>query len=620
MENEKAISSQKDTQNEESVNPSSVDNTEETSNAITSEEHSEELEDQASLVDVEAFEKMSVDELYKQLSDIKDSSDFRLIDVVTKAAKPVFDQLISSERKSAFQKFVEDGGEKDGFEYKLPEIAQKFDQLHSELRKKRHEHFQNIEKQKQKNLDAKNAMLEQLRELVDGEETTSSINAVRKIQEEWKEIGMVPPAYSQTLWANYKALLDRYYDNRSIYFELKELDRKKNLEAKEELCAKAEALANVENLQDAIKELNQFHEEFKTLGPVPREKQDEIWDRFKAASDVVYARRKQFVEELKKELKINLDKKLELVEKVSAYVSFDSDRINDWNAKTNELMALQSEWEKIGGMPKEKSREVNRDFWGAFKTFFHNKGEFFKRLEKLRAENLAKKEELVAKAEALKDSEDMAGTAEELKKLQQEWKTIGPVPEKFRNSVYEKFKAACDAFFNKRRENNKSVEKAYEENLSLKEAICEKLTKAAEEKTSSIEEFEKLQSEFDEIGFVPRKAIKSIQAKYADACHAYLESLEGVSEQDKSKLLLEAKYKKIQSAPNANARLRRMEGDIRDKISSIENDISTWKTNIEFFASSSMVDQLKKEFDGKIADAQKQIKALKEELKLIRSL
>ena len=397
------------------------------------------------------YKLLDKNELVRLIELLVKETDPILSERIARPLKTRYDQIHESERQEALQQFVAEGNDADHFAYKFDELDNRFDGAYKLIRDRKYQHVKNRERDKEKNLTDKVNLLEELRRLVDEEETISSIESIREIQEKWKAIGQVPGQHVKTLWANYHALMDRYYDQRSIYFELKELDRKKNLEAKLEICEKAEKLVDQQNLKQAISELNELHEEFKHVGPVPKVEQQAVWERFKAASDQVYARRKEFIKHLKKDLQENLSQKVALAEQVQEYLKFTSSRITDWNKKTKEILELQKKWEAIGGLPREQAKEVNKKFWGAFKRFFHNKGLFFKELEGERVENLEKKKALVTKAEDLKDNTDWNQTAEKLKALQKEWKNIGPVPEKYRNSIYSQFKAACDTFFNNRR-------------------------------------------------------------------------------------------------------------------------------------------------------------------------
>lgn len=531
--------------------------------------------------------------------------------------KKAYDEIFQTERAEALKKFEADGGAKDDFQYKLDEFSIKFEAYFKILREKKSKNAKEQEKQKEKNLELKNALLERLRAFVDDDENTSSINALKKMQEEWKAIGPVHHQHNRTLWANYNALMDRYYDHRSIYFELKELDRKKNLEAKLELCKQAESLDALENLNEAIKRLNELHEEYKHIGPIPKEVQEETWQRFKAASDLVYAKRKDYVSHLKEELGENYEKKIKIAEKIAEYANYSSDNIGEWNSKTKELLAIQKEWEAVGAMPKDQAKAVNKKFWGDFKSFFHNKSAFFKTLDSQREDNLKKKQELVEKAIELQSSEDWNETANAYKTLQREWKEIGPVPGKEREKIYKKFKAACDEFFNKKRGHNKEMESSYDDNLKKKEDICASLEALAGADDLHPEQVYELQDAFNAIGFVPKKTIKAIQNRYQEALNKVIAQAKDFDEEELAELKSLVRINKIKSGPHGDHKLQRKEHSIKRKIQTLEKDISTWKNNLSFFASSKTANEMLKDFEEKIKKAEVELEELKEELKLI---
>ena len=383
---------------------------EEAATTATGEASEEEAEEEEEEPDYATLSKTELLEVASKLSRL---DHFVKADNTLKVIAPLFNSIVTAERKEALDRFVADGGEAADFSYRDEEQI-KFDGYYKIIKERKSKYFNSLEKQKEENYQKKLEILEKLREFVDSEENTTSINVLKALQEEYKAIGPIPGQHTQTLWANYHAIVDRFYDNRSIYFELKELDRKKNLKAKLALCEKAEALAKEEDFRKATAQLNELHEEFKHIGPIPRDHQELVWERFKAASDVVYSNRKSFLEKQKVVFEENLHKKIAVIEKVKVFSGFDSDRINDWNAKTKEILEVQKEWEAIGGIPRDKAKSVNKEFWGIFKGFFHDKGAFFKKLESFREENLQKKEELVTKAHEIKDSEDWAGTAETL--------------------------------------------------------------------------------------------------------------------------------------------------------------------------------------------------------------
>lgn len=539
------------------------------------------------------------------------------LDKLAHEIKAAFDDLVAKDTEAALLKFKSEGGSEDDFQYRYHEEEREFNKLFNDFRHQLNSLRKEAEKQKERNLQLKTELLNKLRDLVDGEETTLSMGAIKAIQEEWKSLGPVPAAQSRNLWASFNALMDRFYDNRSIYFELKELDRKKNLESKLELCEKADALKEVKDLKEAIKQLNELHEEFKHIGPVPRDEQENLWQRFKAASDAVYDRRKEFFEGQKEVFKKNLTEKEALIGLLAPFGEFKADRIKDWNTKTKEILDIQKAWEKIGPVPKESGKDINKSFWASFKQFFHHKNLFFKELDEIRATNQKKAEELIAQAEALMENTDWQSTANQLVKLQQEWKKLGPTPEKNRDALYKKFKAACDSFFENRRTSTKQANNEFDANLKLKQDLIAAIHSAAAGESRSEEELSGFVTEFNEIGFVPRKNIKEIQNQFKEAVDRYLEKLDpsGTGRED---FLFRLNLNKIQSDPNAIKTLNKKEHGIRKQITDLENSISLWKNNLEFFAASKTADKLRDQFDVKIQKAEEEIDKLKKKLTILK--
>lgn len=571
-------------------------------------------EEAAESVDYSNFSKKQLLAAVKQLLE---SGKFLKIENQVSEIKSHFEEIFQKEKEAALEEFIKNGGSEDDFEYRSSEEDKLLFAAFNEFREKKSEFLKEQEKHKEKNLLAKNAILDKLRILVDSEETTHSINTIKHIQEEWKKIGPVPAAQNRNLWASFNALMDRFYDNRSIYFELKELDRKKNLEQKLEICEKAESLSNIPDLKEAIKLLNDLHEEFKHMGPVLRDEQENLWNRFKAASDAVYSRRKEFYDGQKEGLKENLQKKEALIKKLEADADFKGSKIKDWNSKTKEILALQKEWEAIGPVPRENGKEINKQFWGLFKHFFQNKNHFFKELDEIRQKNKNKAEELIAKAESLKENTDWQQTANQMIALQQEWKEIGPTPEKVRDDLYQRFKQACDAFFENRRNSNKQINKEFEQNLQAKEELIKKIKEEAKGSDLSETSLEEFISKFNSLGFVPRKNMKEIIHRFNEAVDEYVKKL-GFAGGEKDDFLFRLNLNKLQSDPNSNRVLNKKEHGIRKQITDLENNVTLWKNNIEFFASSKTADKLKNQFEEKIQKAESEIDKLKKKLTILK--
>jgi hypothetical protein len=576
-----------------------------------------ESETDHTVVDYSHFSK---NELVAVIKELTRETDFRKIDAVLKEVKSCFDEIRSKERSEALERYLADGGTRDDFDYRQPEADIAFDAHYKLLRDKRQQQVRALEEQKSDNLAKKEALLEQLRALVDAEDTEHSFHRFKEIQREWKSVGTVPTAQIKPLWASYSALVDRFYDHRSIYFELKELDRKKNLEAKTELCLRAERLLALPNIYEAVRELNELHHEFKHVGPVPKDDQEPLWQRFKAASDAVYEKRDAHLREQHELQKKNLHEKSLLAEAVQTFAAFQSDRIKEWNQKTKELAELQKKWETVGVLPHNKAKTVNKKFWSAFKTFYANKNSFFKKLDAERNQNLAAKRELIQRANELKDSHDWEKTSTQLKDLQLQWKEIGPVPEKYRDKVFEEFKQACDHFFNQRRGELEKADAAQEQNKLDKLAICAEMEALANAKTATLETLVLLQERYQAIGFVPKNDLNKVRERHEAAVEKLLSSIAGISDEQREQARLKIQLQNLAGNPQADRKIFHKEQNIRKSISKVENDIAVLRNNLEFFGRSKNADQFKADVNEKIRQASAHLAQLKTQLKILKTV
>ena len=581
--------------------------------AIIKENHFTEKEIEA--IDLDTMSKVEQLDLLKS---ILDEADIRKIENLFKDLGTHYQTVFDANRKVALETFLKaEGSDEADFEFKGDDTDQEFRSLYEKLRRKRAQFYQELGKEKDDNLKRKNEILILLRKIIDGE-NQESFDRVKSLQQEWKNVGPVPGAQNHTLWASYHALMDRFYGHRSIYFELKELDRKKNLSAKLELCKKAEMLDASTDLRSAIAYLNELHEEFKHIGPVPREDQEALWQRFKAASDQVYQKRNEFHENQKVEFTANLEKKLALVEDVKALAVFDSDRIKNWNNKTKELLELQKRWESVGGMPRRSTKDVNKVFWGSFKKFFANKSRFFKKLDGERDENLVKKKKLLQKALEIREAEDWEATANAMKALQIQWKEIGIVPDKYRKSLYEEFNEHCNYFFERKRGQNAEQNLEFEKNLEKKKEILAKLQDMASVEGFNLEQVFVLLDEFYTTGFVPRNSVGKTLERYDKVCDKLLK-IDSLSKIEIGELKSHIQVSKLKNSPNSGRKINRKEGLLKRRISGMENDIYNWKRNIDFFGRSKNSEQMKSEFQNRISDAEKELDAMKKELRLLNS-
>jgi len=548
-----------------------------------------------------------------------------------KIIKPRFDELVAHSKEEALQKFLaEHGGDEDGFVYKQDTIETQFFQIAAKIRKQRADLQEQIEHSLRKNLDKKNEIIEKLRTLVSAEEENEQTNKlVRDLQQEWKKIGKVPKNQARELWANYNALIEQYYSRLSIYKELKDLDRKRNLEAKTELCEKAEKLLELPSIKDAIRQLNDLHEEFKHIGPVgSKEEQDLIWKRFKKASDAIYEKKKHVAEVYKAEMQKKLQLKEALCQKVKSFETYQGEKIKHWQAKTQELLAVQKEWEAIGQVALEKAKDITKEFWNSFKVFFKNKSEFFRSLDEAREANLRAKEELCQKAEQLAASaneNNLEEIAEELKKLQEQWKEIGAVPEKHKEAIFERFRKILDGFFEQRRQLFAAKDKEEKDNYDKKNALCERLRNYSEQDLANMD-IETLADqaieEWKSIGFVPRKSVVKIKERFYNALKSLSQKAKHLSqeEQDTLDLAIELKWAGL-LGKGGSKDLAKREQQIRKRISQLEDEIATLNNNLGFFESSNKkTDSFKNSFEGKVKQAEAQLKSLKNQLKMIRKM
>lgn len=618
---------------QEDLTQKTIDTLEIDLNNELTEEHEEEVPDvDYSQLSKEQLVNILENELASITAEGSKPAALKKAESVAREIRPVLDSIKQKEKETALAAFVAENGGEEGFEYKYDAETQKMDSLSREIRGLKNSYYQGQEKEKEKNFNVKTALLQRLRTLLEDEgnrETDasglkSSWEEFKKIQDEWKQAGNIASPHNGTLWATYNALIDRYFSNRNIYFELKELDRRRNSELKAELCEKVEELGkSLENrpmTREILNEANHIFEDYKHLGPAPKEDQEKLWQRFKEALDVLYnAQRGQFAEQ-KKSMQENYEQKLKIYEAITPFTTYNSGSIKEWNAKTKEIMAFQDQWVALKGiMPREEGKDLSKKFWAALKTFFNNKGEFFRQLESKREQNLEMKNQLCMEAEAiLETGEDNPSTTQKIIELQKKWKGIGQVPEKFKDTIYDRFKKACDAYFDQKRAKNKEVEEEFESNLKKKTDLIERIEAAANNKDeSTLNLLSAFKSEWTSIGFVPKKDMQSIQKRYIAAINTYVSAIGQLSSKEKEQAVLESEVELVRDGESSR-NLYRKESDIRRKITQLENDIALWQNNIEFFAKSKTSDRLKAEFERKINSAVSQLNDLKHQLSIIQ--
>lgn len=539
---------------------------------------------------------------------------------VANSSKSAADNKETKELKVTSKKPIPVEDKVDKAEKKV-EIVEKGLEKAKDKREKPENESETSEVNPAKQLKKKKEIIRVLRELVNGVENKDTFNNVKDLQNAWKDIGNLNNSKDKSLWTTYNALLDRFYDNRSIYFELKDLDRKKNLELKNAICEKAEKLVDNSNIMRAVSSLNELHAEFKHIGPVDRDKQEDIWNRLKNASDEVYKKKKDFISNIKESLNENLEKKSKLLDEINKIKNFKSDKFKEWNNKTKEVLSLKDKWNSIGGVPKSSTRNISKEFWNSFKEFFSNKSKFFKKIDDSFKANLDLKKALVDKVNELKSSDDWENTSKEIQSLQQEWKKIGKVPMKEKDSIFKEFKDACDFFYERMRVEDKDTIKMYEDNLEKKLSTCEAIEKLLDNKEFDQDEFFKLQVKFLEIGHVPKDKVETVKEKFKKTIDVVVDkssSLMNKDDFDKFKFIIE--LNSLAKNPYSKNKIIKKKSDLIKKINAIQSEIKNLKNNIYYLKESVAAENLKKEYMEKINNSDKEIESLKLQLNLINKV
>jgi hypothetical protein len=580
-------------------------------NSTTSQAFESEAHD--SIVAVEDFSQKSMEELTELLSKLQVTEPFHLISQQLRAIKNRLDQLLEVEEGQALAKFVEQGGEPSDFQYKKSELCLKAEKYLHTLKEQTVQAISQLEKQKAKNLERKKALLEQIRVLLQQDETKESHQLIKQYQTEWKSIGAVPSNEVQELWASYQALMDRYYNQRSLFFELKELDRKKNFDIKKQLVERAEALVAHPSINHAFSEFRKLQEEFRSVGPVPKEEIDLLWQRLRNVFDALIKRREAFFEALDKAKQENLEKKQALIQKLKSLDDFTSEKIDEWKEKNEWVKQLQNEWKEIGHVVDEHAKEVSNAFWSTCKSFFAKKNAFFATLDKMRNDNLVLKTSLCERAEALAHEEEFSKASKQVMQLQKEWKVIGNVPLAHKDKIYQRFKSACDAVFNKQREKVEEEQKVYENNLAKKESMLQVLkNEFAMVQEVSKDKVEALVAEWEAIGFVPMEKKRSIEQAFKQLLDEVIDKVKlDAEEKEKFSLWLELKH-------GGEKKVEQLLKDLQRKSQHLKEEINTYKNNVAFLANSPKAASLREEVEKKVAEAEHEWKKLTDKIKILK--
>ena len=566
---------------------------------------------------VEPVQKLTKEEILAKLKEV--------VADVENVAKPEIDglkqsfyKLHNAEQDAARKLFIENGGAAENFVPQTDCVEEEFKNIMSVIKEKRSALTAELEKQKEMNLQVKLSIIEELKELVESpDDANKSYTEFKKLQQQWNEVKLVPQAKVNELWKNYQLYVEKFYDLLKLNNEFREYDFKKNLEIKTHLCEAAEKLADEEDVVSAFHQLQKLHQEFRDTGPVAKELRDEIWARFKAASTTVNRRHQQHFEALKEVEQHNLDQKTVICEIIEAIDYKELTNFASWESKTQEVIALQNKWKTIGFAPQKMNVKIFERFRKACDEFFRKKGEFFKTLKEGMNENLEKKRALCEKAEALKDSTDWKATADELTKLQKEWKTIGPVAKKYSDAVWKRFISACDYFFEQKNKATSSQRSVEQENLEKKKAIIEKLNAIddqmdTEEATQLVRD---LMKEWNGIGHVPFKEKDRIYKQYHSQVDKLFERF-NISASNKKLSNFKSTISSIQEG-SPQALYREREKLVR-AFDNMKNELQTYENNLGFLTTSSKKgNSLLTEINRKVEKLKADIELVKEKIKVV---
>lgn len=567
------------------------------------------------------YDSLNKQELVEILEDVVKEEDISVIKSQVGKINSAFYQRNKEELESELNAFINSGGNEEEFSHVEDPLEIRFKTAIATYKHNKSKFSQSLEKEKQHNLKLKHELLDELKDLINSEETLKkTYDEFKVLQDRWKEIGMIPASELRNLWQSYHFLVEKFFDKVRINRELRDLDLKKNLEAKLALCEKAEELIVEKSILKSFKLLQFYHDKWREIGPVPIDVKEELWTRFKGITDKINLRRKDYYKELQDQQQANYDTKLALCENAKEVVSESIETLKGWQVATEKVNELLKLWKTIGRAPKSKNDEVWVTFKGHLDSFFKAKREYLNELKGQQVNNYNLKLDLCAKAESIKDNTDWGNTTRELISLQQEWKKIGPVPRKYSDKVWKRFRSSCDEFFKKKSEHFKSLHSVEDENLKKKLEIISAIDsyKIEEDKEVNLQALKDFQKQWIEIGHMPFKEKDKVQSLYRTA----IDKLVGKMDINKSELS-SADFKNrvdlLKSSPDSGKRLSKERMFISGKIKKIQEDLYVWENNIGFFSDSKQSNKLKEEFEHKISKAKDEIEGLKSKIKLLDS-
>ncbi len=536
--------------------------------------------------------------------------------------KAAFYRFHIAERDQKQKEYLEAGGDPEKYQIMPDDDEETFKANMQLIKEKRAKAFEKAQQEREENLKHREEIIEKIKNMATSpDEANKSYNDFKALQQEWKEIGPVPPEKSSETWRNYQLYVEQFYDLLNLNREAREYDFKKNLEAKTKLCEEAEKLADEPDVVSAFHQLQDLHEQYREIGPVAKDLREEIWTRFKNASTVINKKHQEHFEKLRAEEEDNLAKKTALCEKTEAIAKEENKNAADWEKHSKEIIAIQQEWKTIGFAPKKSNEEIFQRFRKTCDDFFGRKAEYFKEVRTRLNENAEKKKALIAKAQELSDSTDWKATSDKLIQLQKEWKTIGTVPRKISDQLWNDFLSACNKFFDARHAAHAGTHAEEKENLQKKRDIIEELKKIANDASEDArEKVQELADKYNAVGHVPFREKDKVYKEYHDVMDKIYENLHISAAKrhlDNFKNNLRGMAKKGEDAIDSErARLVHRYDQLKQEITTYENNLGF--LNISSKKGNSLVDEMNRKVQKLKDDAQmirEKIKAIDQQNK-----
>jgi hypothetical protein len=560
-------------------------------------------------------------ELIEKLEELVNTNEIGKIKADVSGIKVAYLAKTKEEKQAHLENYLANGGTKEEYIAEPDSLEERFNKAFDTYKELKIRDDQEQEKIKLQNLELKKQILNEIKQLIDSEDSLKkTYDDFKILQEKWKQIGMVPRNEMEGLWNNYHFQVEKFFEKVKINKELKDLDLKKNLEAKITLCEKAEELLFEKSITKSFKLLQKYHDEWKEIGPVIQDKSEEIWERFKNVSDNINQQRREYYESLNKEQENNLLAKTALCEKVEEINSAEITNAIDWKEKTDRIIEMQKLWDSIGRAPVKFHDEIWERFKSGVNNFFKNKKEFFGEVKDQQFNNYNLKLTICTQAEGLLETNNWKQATNEILKLQQDWKKIGPVPLRYSDKVWKRFRKACDNFFAKKNDFYSNIHGFEKDNQKKKEDLLEKVNsyEIDPDKNVNLTNLKNFQREWVEIGFVPMDVKEKLQNEFKKVIGDLMNKLK-ISSSEINTINYKNRIESIQSSPDAKNTLQKERIFIEGKLSKLKSEILQLENNLGFFASSKKADLLKLEFEKKIQEAKQEAALLEAKLKLLRS-